>query len=75
MSLYKKGIAGLNEHTFRETMVFDSPTDPASYFFNIGTIKNHLLELPILKVKWFDKDSVLLQFMIIHVSCQTSFPF
>ena len=26
---------GLNEHTTRETMVFDSPTDPASYFFNL----------------------------------------
>ena len=35
ISLCKRGIAGLNEHTFRETMVFDSPTDPASYFFNL----------------------------------------
>ena len=26
---------GLNEDTTRETMVFDSPTDPASYFFNL----------------------------------------
>ena len=64
--MYGSQSIGLNEYTTRETMVFDSPTDPASYFLiyslviKILTIKNRLLELHIMKVKCLDEVSLLL---------------
>jgi len=41
--MYGSQSIGLNEYSTRETMVFDSPTDPASDFFNLvlGTKNTH----------------------------------